>query len=80
MALCWKCREYFQNKYGSSYYQPPSSHCHHDEPEEKPKEKCICETIDSPFIIECKILRNGLPYLIGNAKFCPKCSKKLEGT
>lgn len=41
MKLCWKCRGFIVN---SSYIIPPYTHCHHDEPEEKPKPLvcCIC--------------------------------------
>jgi len=50
MSLCWKCKEYWRKLFdkGSWPSTNPSLHCHHDEPEEKPKEKCWCEETSNP--------------------------------
>jgi hypothetical protein len=62
--LCWRYREWF----GTYYYVAPSNHCHHDEPEEKPKEKCWC---DEPTFQMITIL----PDKFIEVQFCPICGK-----
>ena len=41
--LCWKCQEWYEDKYGDRLYHPPDRHCHHPEPE---PEKPPCEWCD----------------------------------
>ena len=72
--LCWKCRRYF-GAYSMSELTS-HLHCHHPEPEEKPK--CWCEeehqqTMKIRFLDE----RGNSEYW-GIPKFCPECGKKLE--
>jgi len=65
--LCWRCREYLEKKYGANFYMAPSNHCHHSDPEQKPKEKCWC---DDPAFQSI--------YLGGELReihFCPICGK-----
>jgi transcription initiation factor IIE alpha subunit len=54
MSLCWKCKDYLKEKYGRNFYQAPSNHCHHDEPEEKPKKE-----------FGCGVCGDGLVYIRG---------------
>ncbi len=67
---CWSCCEWLINKYGEKAYSPPWRHCHHSEPQEKPKEKCWC---DEPTF--CYVLVGEQPI---RAEFCPGCGKKRE--
>lgn len=69
--LCWRCKEYLLNKYGPNFYKTPSDHCHHPEPQEKPKPLCWCDTPTFCYV------------LVGEhtvkAEFCPVCKKPREG-
>jgi hypothetical protein len=76
MALCWKCRDGFYN------VKPlPFTHCHHDEPEEKPtekpKEKCWCEYDfpERPKVISIGAF--GFGFTHWDIVFCPICGRKL---
>jgi hypothetical protein len=75
MALCWICREKMEN-YGidaGKYLEKwPGEHCHHEEPEEKPVEKCWCNIWTFPTHIE---LTSGKVKIL--PKFCPQCGRKL---
>lgn len=75
--LCYRCREFYEKKFGSSYWVSPSNHCHHPEPEEKPKPKpkCWCELWRFPEVIN---LTDSGNYTF-KPKFCPECGKKLKG-
>jgi hypothetical protein len=71
MSLCWKCTE-FADKYSFSWQLKSLFHCHHDEPEEKPKEKCWCEDrYKNPIRFTDRF-----GYIMPN--FCFQCGKKLN--
>jgi hypothetical protein len=68
--LCWKCRDYYLNKYGSNCYFTPNQHCHH---EPKEKEKCWCEYAEKE-----RTGRYPTKGALGfKALYCPECGKKL---
>jgi hypothetical protein len=72
MSLCWKCGENLKNVEGYDLRQIVKHlHCHHNEPEEKPKEKCWCH--DFAFLNSFKY-----PVVIEDFKYCPKCGKCLN--
>jgi hypothetical protein len=74
MSLCYKCRDYILNRYGTNaYFPPPHTHCHHPEPEEEPKEKCWCEEKH-----ELMDWYNSAQREYEKYKYCPICGKKLE--
>jgi hypothetical protein len=65
--LCKKCCQWVVLNYGPNYYTPPYAHCHHPDPEERPKGKCWC---DDPSFQRI--------YLGGELReihFCPLCGK-----
>ena len=74
MSLCWKCLKVWERKYeegrGTVLEPYPWIHCHHDEPEEKPK--CWCQN---------KIIKNGYIYDVNGEiitfHFCPICGRSL---
>ena len=63
--LCWMCKEEW-----GPYKQGPWAHCHHSEPEIKPKPLCWC---DEPTFCYVLVGENTL-----KAEFCPVCGKKRE--
>jgi hypothetical protein len=65
--LCWRCRQFLIDKFGSNYYIAPSNHCHHDESKEKPKEECWCDEPNFRMIYLGKQLTE--------VQFCPLCGK-----
>lgn len=72
--MCWKCREFLQNKFGERYYLSPSNHCHHPELEEKPKEPCWC---DEPTLKIVTILDRVINDVV-EIQFCPVCGKRKK--
>ena len=83
VTLCWKCREFYEKKFGLSYWVSPSNHCHHPVPEEKPKEKCWCELEGEKrlqlhdYIVDQWNLGHYQKRATEVAKFCPNCGRKL---
>lgn len=69
-GLCWKCEE-AATRYYSFGGIPCFTHCHHDEPKEKPK--CWCERHGFPS--SRKYMKLGEEAIEIN--FCPECGKKL---
>jgi hypothetical protein len=78
MKLCWKCRDWLNNVHGYTDMNvlDPVRHCHHPEPEEKPKEKCWCDKLGFEFKLSThrRVEIEGLSVEIS---FCPQCGKKL---
>ncbi len=84
MNLCKKCRDFLDNhSYKSQFIEPPWTHCHHDESENKPK--CWCEISENrEFYYTRK--PHSLMWSTWSAtpdsvnfipKFCPFCGRKL---
>jgi len=77
MGLCMKCRMKFDSYWNDEKY--PYIHCHHDEPEEKPKSNCWCKY---PFEkrnnwnVSVKD-KEGLPCPTWKIIYCPVCGKVL---
>ena len=70
--LCKKCCQWVVLNYGPNYYTPPYTHCHHDEPEEKPKVKCWCE---EPTFSVVVVLSREKKTTMARVNFCPICGK-----
>ena len=70
--LCWKCRRYF-GAYSMSELTS-HLHCHHPEPEEKPK--CWCELSNHSASIQGYYGDEPMRYF--KRFYCPVCGKKLE--
>ncbi len=70
--FCWKCREYLEQKYGPNFYMAPSNHCHHPEPEEKPKVPCWC---DKPSFKYVQVFGRGIDIDLVEPQFCPVCGR-----
>jgi hypothetical protein len=70
--LCWQCREWLIDRFGTYYCIAPLNHCHHDEPEEKPEVKCWCDEPDSR---KAFMGAGGQPKEI---QFCPVCGKSKK--
>jgi hypothetical protein len=79
MKLCWKCREKWYGMWVSC--KPPDEyscwvHCHHPEPEEKPKEKCWCEEYHWLSISGWKMgMRDRETMTLTE---CPFCHRKMK--
>ncbi len=72
MSLCWKCRENLTWAEKSSFCEGKTWwHCHHVEPENKPK--CWCEKYhyEPNFANDLRVGNHPIRY-------CIECGKKLE--
>jgi len=72
--LCQKCQETLGLYSNSATYIHSWRHCHHEEPEEEPKEKCWCENDVRMTKIWGQIGNINKGW---NILFCPGCGKKL---
>ena len=74
--LCWKCRK----NYGICV--PFNSHCHHEEPEEKPKCWCELEGEKRLQVHDYTIDKWNLGYyqmrVVEIAQYCPYCGKRIK--
>ena len=68
MKLCWRCKEDIAR--GCQLLQ---FHCHHEEPEEKPK--CWCEKIDADRFSGWSVEFQSTTCKL---KFCPQCGRPLS--
>jgi len=76
MKLCKECQDWINHPEKRSHYNwTPMDHCHHSEPEEKPKEKCWCER-NLDFFWRYK-QPTELGFVGFNPVFCPECGRKL---
>ena len=80
MALCWMCREKMYSHFSPEYWKKfladhPSIHCHHEEPEEKPKKKCWCDYPEDSRDVEVSLTT--MEWQIYKPEYCPGCGKKL---
>ena len=81
MSLCYKCREFYEKKFGLGYWVSPSNHCHCTEPEEK--QVCWwCEDWERfEKIWEQSTTIKVVKKLIGlnpDNPECPICGRKLK--
>lgn len=77
MALCWKCQmsiKEYETLSGVLLYPQPDRHCHHDEPEEKPKCKCN----NSDFMVSTMYFQSEITSPYHRTPFCPECGRKLS--
>ena len=77
MSLCWKCRKRW---YDEVIF--PWDHCHHPEPEVKPK--CWCELEGEKrmqvqdYTVDKWNLGHYQMRVVDIAQYCPYCGKRLE--
>lgn len=75
MSLCWKCKDYYKEIIPSI----PWIHCHHDEPEVKPKEPKRCDACEEGFDSTkgCYAYMKQGGQIHMRIIFCPECGRQF---